>query len=107
MKFDELRDHVKNVRFDELRMDSDNYFEAVVIREELNKLTTRLESFFGNPAWPSSNRLSFQMQEVIKGFGGIMQGQTLYFWNERNEIIFAMLWPWKDGERTTVKIIQR
>jgi hypothetical protein len=47
------------------------------------------------------------MQEVINGFGGIMPGQTLYFRSEGSESIFAMLWPWQDGIRTTVKIIQK
>jgi hypothetical protein len=47
------------------------------------------------------------MEETVKAFGGIMPGQTLYFKNEGNDTIFAMLWPWQDGIRTTVKIIQK
>ena len=47
------------------------------------------------------------MQETVNNFGGIMPGQTLYFKGEGVDSIFAMLWPWQDGVRTTVKIIQK
>jgi hypothetical protein len=107
MQFDKLKDEVKTVQFDALRCDADNNFEAVVVQEELEKLTARLEEFFGAPAFPSSNRLTFAMRQAIDGCGGIMPGQTLYFWNQGKEIIFAMLWPWSDGQRTTIKIIKK
>jgi len=41
---------------------------------------------------------------MIEEFGGIRPGQTLYFWNEGKDAVFAMLWPWQDGYHTTVKI---
>lgn len=108
MQFDELKDAVKNFSFDALRMDCDNYFEGVILKDELKKLVASLDNFFGSPAWPSSKgRLSFQAQEIIKGYGGIMSGQTLYFWNQGKNTVAAMLWPWQDGQRTTLKIIQK
>lgn len=107
MQFEELKKEVKNFSFDALRMDCDNYFEGVILKDELNKLIARLDSFFGAPAWPSKDRLSFQAQEVIKGYGGIMSGQILYFWNQGKDTVAAMLWPWQDGQRTTLKIIQK
>ncbi len=107
MEFNEIKSKVKSLEFEVLRTDCDNYFEAVVVKNELSKLSERLSNFFGNPAWPSKNRLSYQMQEAVKAFGGIMPGQTLYFKSEGSDAIFAMLWPWQDGLRTTVKIIQK
>jgi hypothetical protein len=107
MEFNEIKDNVKLLDFEALRTDCDNYFEGVIVKDELQKLNERLKQFFGDPAWPSKSRLSFNMQEVINGFGGIMPGQTLYFRSEGSESIFAMLWPWQDGIRTTVKIIQK
>lgn len=107
MQFNDLVSEMKNNALDALRMDCDNYFEAVVLKDELDKLAKGLEGFFGLPVWPSKNRLSFKVQETIRGFGGIMPGQTLYFRNEGSDIVFAMLWPWQDGERTTVKIIKK
>ncbi len=107
MQFSEVREEVKSLEFEALRTDCDNYFEGVVVKEELTKLSERLQKFFGLPAWPSKSRLSYQMEETVKAFGGIMPGQTLYFKNDGNDTIFAMLWPWQDGVRTTVKIIQK
>lgn len=107
MQFSSVRKEIKGVDFASLRTDCDNYFEAVVMKEELEKLTSRLDKVFGTPIWPSRNSLSFETQKVIDGFGGIMPGQTLYFWNKGQDTIFAMLWPWKDGERATLKIVQK
>lgn len=106
MQFDEIRKEVKSGDFIILRQDVDNYFEGVVIRDELEKLKARLEKFLGLPAYPPNDRLPPQIENTIKKFGGITSGQTLYFRNEGKETIFAMLWPWQDGYHTTVKIIQ-
>ncbi len=107
MQFDKLKDEVKTVQFDALRSDTDNNFEAVVDKDELDKLAASLEKFFGPPAFPSDNKLTLTMRQAIDGYGGIMPGQTLYFWSQGEEIIFAMLWPWSDGQRTTIKIIKK
>jgi hypothetical protein len=107
MQFEEIKKEVKEIVFDKLRMDCDNQFEAVILKEELAKLIARLEKFFGSPVWPSKNSLSFQIRELIEGFGGVVSGQILYFSKEGSDTIFAMLWPWQDGERTTLKIIKK
>ena len=107
MQFEEIRNEVKKIPLDTLRLDADNNFEAVVVKEEIEKLKMRLEKFFGAPAFPSAHSLTFQIRQVIDGFGGIQPGQTLYYWNQGTETIFAMLWPWQDGRRTTLKIIQK
>lgn len=107
MQFNEIRKELKSIVFDTLRADSDNYFEAVISNDELAKLTASLKRFFGPPVWPSQNELSFKIQETIKDFGGIKIGQTLYFWNEGNDILFAMLWPWQDDWYTTVRIVKK
>jgi len=107
MEFSRIKEEIKFVNFEATRTDCDNYFEAVVVKEEIAKLNERLKGVFGEPAWPSKNRLAFPAQEAVKGFGGIMAGQTLYFKSEGENAVFAMLWPWQDGVRTTVKIIQK
>jgi hypothetical protein len=107
MQFSQIKEGLKDVSFDALRTDCDNYFEAVILKEELTKLTERLANLFGSPAWPSKNRLSFRIQEAIKGFGGIMPGQTLYSLEQGSDAVFAMLWPWQDGKHTTIKIIKK
>jgi len=105
--FQEIKDKVKEVRFDALRLDEGNILEVVVVKENLAKLIERLESFFGIPVFPSKNKLSAKVSQIIGDFGGIMPGQTLYYSDGGESIIFAMLWPWQDGIHATLKIIRR
>ena len=111
MHFSELKTQVKRIALHELRKDADNYFEAVIIGSKLNELASTLKEFLGRPVWPPrwrlKKKLSPQVKEAIKDFGGIMDGQTLYFYNRDHTVVFAMLWPWKDGEHTTVKIVKQ
>lgn len=106
MRFRQIKEEIKRVGLKDTDTDCDNLFEGIVRKEKVGKVTRKLEDFFGEPAWPSKSRLSLQMENLIKQYGGIMQGQTLYLSSKQNEVVFAMLWPWKDGEHTTVKIIQ-
>ncbi len=105
MEFDAIRKDLKALSFETLRTDCDNFFEGVIIRQELDKLNLQLKNLLGEPVYPSKNRLAFKVKETVDGLGGIMPGQTLYYKNLGADGIFAMLWPWKDGQRTTVKII--
>ncbi|MFH0854968.1 MAG: hypothetical protein V1869_00415 [Candidatus Omnitrophota bacterium] len=105
MEFAKIREEVKKIGVEALRSDESDYFEAVIIKDELAKLNERLKIFFGEPASASKNGLPSEIQDKINGFGGIMPGQTLYFRNEGSDSIFAMLWPWQDGVRTTLKIV--
>ena len=103
MEFDKLKTEIKNVELDMTRSDSEDYFEAVIKKARLEELARVLEDNFGPPAWPSFHRLSQVAQIALKNFGGIRNGQTLYFSNNGAHQIFAMLWPWQDNERVTIK----
>jgi len=107
MEFAELRKEIKQTSLDALRMDCDNYLEAVVVKKELEGLRLKLEQFFGEPAWPSKKHLAIRCRDLINGYGGIKPGQTMYFCSQGSEDFCAMLWPWQDGERATLKIIQK
>ena len=107
MQFNELINEVKSAVFESLRSDKESYFEAVFLNDELVKLGPKFEKFFGLPAWPSLNPLPSKIEGIIEEFGGIMPGQTLYFWNEGSDYIVLMLWPWNDAMHTTVKIIKK
>ncbi|MDD5255259.1 MAG: hypothetical protein PHR11_04305 [Candidatus Omnitrophica bacterium] len=104
MEFEHLKTSIKKVGFETARKESETYLELVLVRQHLSPLLAALDGLFGSSVWPSGNALTPEIQEVIKGFGGIMQGQTLYFWHNENSFVFAMLWPWQDGEHITVKL---
>lgn len=107
MQFSELKAQVKGVSYGELRSEDDNYLEVVIVKDKAGEVCRKLEEFFGPPLWPSENKLSFEIEDVIKKFGGIGVGQTLYFSHQPDNIVFAMLWPWGDGNHITVKLAQQ
>ncbi|RKY30402.1 MAG: hypothetical protein DRP74_07070 [Candidatus Omnitrophota bacterium] len=107
MQFAEIRKEINSIAFDSLRTDAKDYFEAVLVNDQIMHLTPRLEKFFKSPVWPSQNRLPSAIKNIIADFGGIMPGQTLYFLSQDNSHLFAMLWPWSDGRRTTLKIARK
>ncbi|HTY45456.1 MAG TPA: hypothetical protein VMD52_05660 [Patescibacteria group bacterium] len=107
MQFKQLKKEIKTVTFESVRAENETYFEAVLVKEQLQELNRQLEALFGPPAWPSKATLSPEVQEVIEGFGGIMKGQTLYFVSEPACRVFAMLWPWQDGQHITLKTGQK
>lgn len=103
MHLDDIKAAVKSIPLDALRMENDNFIEVVVLKKDIGSLKARMDELFGQPLWPSDNKLSTAVHEVIKNFGGIMVGQTLYYSKQQDCALFAMFWPWSDGEHTTVK----
>lgn len=107
MQFADIKKEVKAAVFDAVRVDSADYFEGVILKKNLEELTARLNGIFGSALWPSENALSQETKDIIKDFGGIMPGQTLYFCRQDNLSIFVMLWPWSDGQHITLKCGQK
>jgi len=105
MIFSDLISDIKTAPFATLRIESDNYFEAVICNKDIPEFAAKLNGYFGSPI-ESSKKLSSKSQETIAKFGGIDPGQTLYFWSEGDNAVFAMLWPWQDEKHTTLKIIK-
>ena len=86
------------------RMDSEDYFEAVIGKERLEGMVRVLESIFGIPAWPSGKKLLKDTEKLVKNVGGLRAGQTLYLLHGEECSAFVMLWPWQGGERITIKM---
>ncbi|MDD2702461.1 MAG: hypothetical protein PHC33_00415 [Candidatus Omnitrophica bacterium] len=104
MNFDALKEELKTLTFDSLRRDEEIYFEAVILKPELEKMSAALEKFLGPPVWNSAKeKLTAEMSEAINDFGGVAAGQTLYFLSDGKVRIFAMIWPWQDHEHITLK----
>jgi hypothetical protein len=104
MTFDEFKSQVKTCGFEEVRVDTNELFEAVILKKGLDALMAKLTPIFGPPAWPSENKLSNEVGNIIQHYGGIMAGQSLYFTHLDNCPVFVMFWPWGDKEHITVKI---
>jgi hypothetical protein len=104
MTFEDLKSQIQSCGFDEVRVNNNDFFEGVIPKKNLEGLNAKLAAIFGPLAWPSENKVSNEMDNIIKNFGGIMPGQSFYFTHIDNFPVFAMLWPWGDKEHITVKI---
>jgi hypothetical protein len=104
MGFHELKTELSKFVFEETRTDSGEYFEAVITKNELTKLTPVLVQFLGQPVSSLVEALLPQEQAMVKELGGIMSGQTLYWFRDAKEVYFAMLWPWSGGSLITIRI---
>lgn len=105
MEFNNIKTEIKGIILDTLRIDNEDYLEIVIKKTSLENMMRKLENIFGSPAQPSSKKFSKEIEKLIKNAGGLRDGQTLYLLDREGRCAaFAMLWPWQDGERITVKL---
>jgi len=104
MEFECIKTEIKKIELETMRVDNENYFEAVIGHTRLEAMVCALEGIFGSPAWPSGIKLTKDTERLIKDVGGLRKGQTLYLLNKEGSSAFVMLWPWRDGERVTIKM---
>lgn len=107
IEFTQLKAALKSIDFNMIRQDTENYFEAVLAKEHLPELVLELEKNLGLPVWPSKDRLSPRIEKNIEEFGGVREGQTLYFGEGEGIYLVAMLWPWQDNKRITLKMAKK
>ena len=90
-----------------MRSDSEELLEAVLNKSELEVLSARLVKVFGEPVYPSKKSYPFNPEKLAEDYGGIMRGQILYYLEQKENPVLAMLWPWQDGVNITLKLIQK
>jgi hypothetical protein len=104
ISFNDVKAQAKAVGFETLRAENDLYLEAVFVKAKIGEFSALLNGIFGKIAWPSDSPIPDDVKGSIAKYGGVMNGQTLYFVNEGSHVIFAMLWPWGDREHITLKM---
>ena len=103
---EELTKKIKNLPHDELRRESKEYFEIVLKTDEVEKTRIMLEDYYGPPFKRAGVNSGREADEFCKEYGGIQKKQELYYKNQQGVLQLAMIWPWQDGNRATIKIIQ-
>ena len=106
MTFQELIHAVKQLSFEEMRSESESALEFVIRFEKLPELNQTLTLFFGPPAKAAGVRPRGEEDALTSNFGGILKNQTLYAIANNSTSHIAMIWPWSDGDRATVKIFK-
>lgn len=103
---EELMRTAKRLGAEETRRESEDYLELVLRRDKQPALEDALQRYFGVPFKPAGTRPCETCDKLSGSHGGITTDQTLYFTEREKLPNAAMIWPWSDGERLTVKIIQ-
>ena len=106
MNFREFLDEVQKIKSDEVRSRTESSLELVVSKKNLEVIIPVLEAYFGHALKPEGDRPSEESDRYSKPYGGVRQGQTLYFQKDEKGFAIAMLWPWGNGLSVTVKIIR-
>ena len=106
MSFNELLQEVKRIRAEQIRYEFTNYFECVTGVEFIRELCQVLEGRFGPPLKRAGQDPTKEAKRCAESLGGIQKNQVLYFLEKEDLLNCAMLWPWEDGTRVTVKIAQ-
>ncbi len=106
MNYNEFLKQINELRFEELREDRPEYMEFVIGTNHLNHLNSILESYYGAACSSPGKRPSQTAKKLADPYGGINKGQTLYHLDKGEVFYCALLWPWGNGQATTVKIYQ-
>ncbi|MBF0122396.1 MAG: hypothetical protein HQL21_03170 [Candidatus Omnitrophica bacterium] len=105
MTFHEFLGEVKKVHCQEVRAQEMDYCEVVVRQEAMGQVTSLLDSYFGGPFKPAGVQASPEALRHSAPYGGVQANQTIYCRQGEHGFELALLWPWGNGQATTVKII--
>lgn len=94
----------KRIPHEQTRRESEDYLEIVGDQTTLKELVPVLESYFGPAFKPAGKAPCATCDEHTESLGGVEAGQTLYIARKEATPHVAMIWPWQDGRRATVKI---
>ena len=97
---------IEKIPVSESRIDSVNIKEFVVKSDFLTELHLIFKNFFGSTFKAPGERPTPADKKHAAFLGGIREEQTLYYTEREGYAHCAMLWPWTDGRRTTVKLAQ-
>ncbi len=103
---DEVMRKAKKIEHEQTRRESEDYLEMVMFRHSLKDLDGLFEGYFGPALKRPGEEPQADAERLTNRYGGIAKDQTLYHARRDSARHLAMVWPWADGKRMTVKIIQ-
>ena len=96
----------RQIRHEQTRRESEDYLEMVMFRDSWGDLSNLFEAYFGRPLQAPGQDPNDEAQRVSDPYGGITTEQALYHTFRDDADHEAVIWPWSDGKRLNVKIIQ-
>lgn len=106
MTFDELRQKLQDLNIQEIRFDLDDYIEFVIQSNCADQVKLILQLYFGSEVKLEDERIAKDAVAFVEKWGGIRPNQTLFYATKIQSTDYAMIWPWCDGTRISVKVAQ-
>ena len=107
LTYDELLTQIEKIPVAESRIDSAQMKEFVIKSDFVTELHLTFQDFFGPDFKAPGEEPSPVDKKRAAVLGGIRQDQTLYYSEKAGYSHCAVLWPWGDGRRYTVKLAQK
>ncbi len=103
---EEVMRRTRKIQHEQTRRESEDYLELVMFRDSWNDVLSLFEGYFGPALKRAGESADEEAETITNRHGGIAQDQVLYHAARDNAQHIAMIWPWADGKRMTVKILQ-
>jgi len=92
----------------EIRSNSEGseYLEAVINTKDIELLNSLLKRYLGSAAKERGKeaKLSKEIEKLVDSLGGVRKGQSFFYRQDGNQVIYAVLWPWEsDPTKITLK----
>ncbi len=95
---------VASLTVEEKRRWTDESVEVVCLLKESSEWDRRLESILGPALKPAGKKPTSDIDRRTAAWGGVRKNQTFYEKSVDGGIVVALIWPWQDGERFTLKM---
>ena len=105
LTYEQLVQEINKIPVFESRIDRDDMKEFVVQEKNITPLHLILQNYF-KEFKSASETPTLEDKKRAARWGGVREHQALYFKEEEGVSQCAMLWPWEDGTRCTVKLVR-
>jgi len=82
------------------------YLEAVINKKDLELLNSLLKKYLGPAAKESGKEVNLpkEIQKIIDSLGGLRNGQSFFYRQDGNKVMYAAIWPWESQpDKITLK----
>lgn len=105
MNIVDMLESIKKIPSLQLQETAGNFFGAVLNTSELTVIQDILNTFFGEPLKPENVKATQDVTDLSCQYGGVRDNQILYYKKDGSDTTLAMIWPWGDNQKFTLKII--
>src|SRR5262245_46896308 len=89
---------------EEKRRLEDDYVELVGLQSAWEEWSRRLSAALGPVSKPAGKKPTSDQEKRTAPWGGVRKEQTFFEGSVEGRTVVALVWPWQDGERFTLKM---